>query len=547
MRHNSFFSPPLQLGPTEMPIEAFTGDISASPTAYMSIERDDISFDYTHTPHAVSTPDETALTVPKPLSFGSSRTELPKVLEEDEAALSRKEITLLGAETVEVKSSCSLKSGSVRWSSASSQASAASLMCPLREEVSFTEIKISRVDQLLDDAFPRSTRSRLSCRLSAALKEIDHSWEDDIDYCYEHAAEADCDFEWDRLSVQNGRSSLEGVMAGSNLGVAREVGRYSKILMSGVPVTSSAPLPINHSLSDLPSLDMSILDLDPSSRHSNKSSTVSLCCPITPSYSFSSSPCTPMPLYPSKFDGAALVHVSSSPAANAESQPGSEFSGQKFLAIDLTSESHELSGDSITNDLLGSHLEVIAKSDYQQPFFHPHSAHLAGQLKNTKVIGRPSDQCTKVPRAQGNDIYREAAAPPPSALSFAENLPSFQSCLPVRPLWSSTLARGVAHHVALQETSELGVASSQHEKPLPLTPSGSQSEKPLPSPPRFASPIHTSTSDAEIELPGDIPSVRTELNACGRLPSDIHPLPPSSIIDPAPFGFFPSVPVELSS
>jgi hypothetical protein len=28
------------------------------------------------------------------------------------------------------------------------------------------------------------------------------SWEDDIDYCYEHAAEANCDYEWDRCSAE---------------------------------------------------------------------------------------------------------------------------------------------------------------------------------------------------------------------------------------------------------------------------------------------------------------------------------------------------------
>ena len=33
------------------------------------------------------------------------------------------------------------------------------------------------------------------------------SWEEDIDYCYEHAAEADCDFEWARRSQELSRSS----------------------------------------------------------------------------------------------------------------------------------------------------------------------------------------------------------------------------------------------------------------------------------------------------------------------------------------------------
>ncbi|KAI1167899.1 hypothetical protein F5B18DRAFT_658812 [Nemania serpens] len=32
---------------------------------------------------------------------------------------------------------------------------------------------------------------------------VQDSWEDDIDYCYDHAAEADCDFAWERLSCDH--------------------------------------------------------------------------------------------------------------------------------------------------------------------------------------------------------------------------------------------------------------------------------------------------------------------------------------------------------
>ncbi|KAF2811440.1 uncharacterized protein BDZ99DRAFT_487227 [Mytilinidion resinicola] len=39
-------------------------------------------------------------------------------------------------------------------------------------------------------------------RQSVYWKNIDESWEDDIDYCYEHAAEADCDYDWDRNSIE---------------------------------------------------------------------------------------------------------------------------------------------------------------------------------------------------------------------------------------------------------------------------------------------------------------------------------------------------------
>ncbi|KAF2488603.1 hypothetical protein BU16DRAFT_223513 [Lophium mytilinum] len=44
--------------------------------------------------------------------------------------------------------------------------------------------------------------SPASKRQSVYWKNIDESWEDDIDYCYEHAAEADCEYDWDRNSVE---------------------------------------------------------------------------------------------------------------------------------------------------------------------------------------------------------------------------------------------------------------------------------------------------------------------------------------------------------
>ncbi|KAI0389320.1 hypothetical protein F5Y17DRAFT_462846 [Xylariaceae sp. FL0594] len=47
-----------------------------------------------------------------------------------------------------------------------------------------------------------------------------HSWEDDIDYCYDHAAEADCDFAWDRPSCDMERGEedyAESLILGEDL------------------------------------------------------------------------------------------------------------------------------------------------------------------------------------------------------------------------------------------------------------------------------------------------------------------------------------------
>ena len=41
---------------------------------------------------------------------------------------------------------------------------------------------------------------RQTLRFSKNISLMDYNWEDDVDYCYEHAAEADCAFDWDRAS-----------------------------------------------------------------------------------------------------------------------------------------------------------------------------------------------------------------------------------------------------------------------------------------------------------------------------------------------------------
>jgi hypothetical protein len=40
------------------------------------------------------------------------------------------------------------------------------------------------------------------------IPDYDCSWEDDIDYCYDHAAEADCEYEWSRRSVDASKARM---------------------------------------------------------------------------------------------------------------------------------------------------------------------------------------------------------------------------------------------------------------------------------------------------------------------------------------------------
>ncbi|EHL01770.1 hypothetical protein M7I_2120 [Glarea lozoyensis 74030] len=47
------------------------------------------------------------------------------------------------------------------------------------------------------------TSSKIARPLSPGFRLQDDSWEDDIDYCYDHEIEADCDYQWDRCSMDD--------------------------------------------------------------------------------------------------------------------------------------------------------------------------------------------------------------------------------------------------------------------------------------------------------------------------------------------------------
>ncbi|CAK7238725.1 MAG: hypothetical protein STHCBS139747_000143 [Sporothrix thermara] len=65
------------------------------------------------------------------------------------------------------------------------------------------------------------------------------NWEDDIDYCYEHEIEADCEYAWDRSSIDLSREdALAGVIAitGHDFDFSgRAARRNSKIIMGNAP------------------------------------------------------------------------------------------------------------------------------------------------------------------------------------------------------------------------------------------------------------------------------------------------------------------------
>ncbi|KZF19138.1 hypothetical protein L228DRAFT_241816 [Xylona heveae TC161] len=147
-------------------------------------------------PHAMTTPDETAMELRAP-SFGCG-TELADVPEEEEGAFCfRRSVRPFPIDSPALLSPYDL-----------SDIDPLSQLDPPQFPESTIQHRarpLSQASDTLGAPFSGTPNFQLSGtspivrgNFSPALP-TDGCWEDDIDYCYEHAAEADCDFEWSRL------------------------------------------------------------------------------------------------------------------------------------------------------------------------------------------------------------------------------------------------------------------------------------------------------------------------------------------------------------
>lgn len=107
----------------------------------------------------------------------------------------------------------------------------------------------------------RATQTALRRQSSVHQKTINEtiyeSWEDDIDYCYEHAAESNSDFDWGRASLDESRKD----------GIAVTVTKSNPSVSSSTQPSVSFSDPKYHS-----TLVLSTPDLDPSASRSAPSS-----------------------------------------------------------------------------------------------------------------------------------------------------------------------------------------------------------------------------------------------------------------------------------
>ena len=197
----------------ESPLEEQPASLAVDPSAVDCCLEEPLApntsiecLDYSAIPHAVTTPDNTACILKSP-SLHTPRAELADVPEEDDdgrsTTTSPSRPSTANSGLRYAKSFPSVTSPTQSWSRSPQKAKARdSGSCASKSEecLSHSVVMLPLVGEPDEDILvpPRSSKHP-----SIRAQGFDASWEDDIDYCYEHAAEADCDFDWDRLSLKD--------------------------------------------------------------------------------------------------------------------------------------------------------------------------------------------------------------------------------------------------------------------------------------------------------------------------------------------------------
>ena len=239
-------------------------------------------FELSALPHAVTTPDDTAFPL-TPTKIRAPGVELADVPEEDERTTAVHSLPSTPRSGLRhAMSFPSTRSNSQRWSCSPRKASArdSNLGSLPVNKIYQRDTMLPLVGEAFDDI---PVRSRFSRRVSLKPQGFDTCWEDDIDYCYDHAAEADCDFDWDKMSTREENindtfetnRSPDRVPNGSASGDYEDIRLPSSSSMTHVAVTSS-----------LPRLQTLLPEPAPlSSSNSAKSSSIaSLATPATPHF-----------------------------------------------------------------------------------------------------------------------------------------------------------------------------------------------------------------------------------------------------------------------
>ena len=381
-------------------------------------------------PHAVTTPDDTALSI-RPPPFSLIRTELAGVPEEDEISEGKRNSMTTSiirpvtpaSSLRHAKSFPSIRSSPSRWSDV--------LPPPLEdgdsvfydEHRNSSKAPLSGINEQKEEVpFQSSSPGRISLRK-------EESWEEVIDFCYDHEAEADCNFDWGLASrhapLTNAHarpmegSSLDGE-GKSNTRKARTSSNASAGHDIVIPKRSSSL----YSSSALPSEILQTLpELQPSTVHSVESSFSSI-----PEANYPLPPqSTPPTNVPTVEDKAWPIVAPTTPLVMAEDTTSDyEDFYARMLASQTTSNNQLLfrtgrvDGSTISNSPRSSR-SPISKSNSQESFWHSQAGAVASRHRNTGSIGSLPDLVHSVSNDR-SDSVNEQLGDHSSSLSASDAL-----------------------------------------------------------------------------------------------------------------------------
>lgn len=394
--------------------------------------------DYAALPHAVTTPDNSAMTL-RPSSIRPTGAELADVPEEDEQGTtmsSRPSTAGSGLRHAKSFPSIRSRSNSQPWSRSPSKSYARDSNPMSEGRLSQSEIMLPLVGDEPDDV---PIRPRFSRQQSLKAQGFDACWEDDIDYCYEHAAEADCDFDWDRISSKD----AEGATV-----KAPSTGTIDSI-SEGYENVHQAPSPEEPPANLLPRIQTSIPVPSLCSANSAKSSSLSsLNGPVTPSF----------PL-PSPQTYALSPHVIAPKEITMVLQDEAFeniFFNKAYSSENLPLQAHrfEPPADISQENSPRSSRSPISKSNSQESFLISRSSSFRYPRSTDSMSSVPDLVHSKSSR-DGLNISAEQAAELAATLKASESLWDFQHT-PLKPKISQNLVKEAAWQSMVQKAASFG-------------------------------------------------------------------------------------------
>ena len=142
--------------------------------------------------HAMTTPDDEAWPLTPPAPLPPTPKMLAGVPEEEESRVSRKERSSVLSTSSSIRRSQSVPQ--LRHLSQDEQPKTSQRRPPSSGSDTLGRFDLFAAQRALRAAAREEDEAEAPCR---------SSWEDDIDYCYEHEVEADCHYEWTRPSLDN--------------------------------------------------------------------------------------------------------------------------------------------------------------------------------------------------------------------------------------------------------------------------------------------------------------------------------------------------------